>query len=91
VRQEQIDGINRFIGKRQNPIHILVKKIQETDSFEIMQEVSKAIRNLSQAEVVIHTLMEGDDLIEIMKKKFVNADPFSQEFILETVTFVCQY
>ena len=39
----------------------------ETNSFEIMQEVSKAIRSLSQADVVIHTMMESDDLVEIFK------------------------
>ena len=56
-----------------------------------MQEVSKAIRNLSQAEEVIRTLQESDDLIEIIQKKFLDADPFSQENILETVSFACKF
>ena len=77
LKNEYIEGINKFIGKRQNPIHILIKKIKEADSFEVMQQVSKAIRNLSQAEVVIHTLMETNDLMDIFKKRFVQADPFS--------------
>ena len=47
LQNENIKMLNEFIAKRQNPIHILVKKILETNSFQIMQEVSKAIRNLS--------------------------------------------
>ena len=58
--------LNEFIAKRQNPIHILIKKILETNSFQIMQEVTKAIRNLSQAEIVIRTLQENGDLIRII-------------------------
>jgi hypothetical protein len=42
-----------------------------------MQEVSKAIRNLSQAENVIKTLQENGDLIRIIHEKFLDADPFS--------------
>tara|TARA_B110000285_G_C14973063_1_gene537568 strand:+ start:541 stop:969 length:429 start_codon:yes stop_codon:yes gene_type:complete len=91
LQNENIKMLNEFIGKRQNPIHILVKKILETNSFQIMQEVSKAIRNLSQAKVVIHTLQDNDDLIKIINEKFLDADPFSQENILETVSFACKY
>jgi len=89
LQKENIKMLNEFIAKRQNPIHILVKKILDTNSFQIMQEVSKAIRNLSQAEVVIHTLQENEDLIKIIHEKFLDADPFSQENILETVSFAC--
>jgi len=69
----------------------LIKKILETNSFQIMQEVSKAIRNLSQAEIVIRTLQENGDLIRIIQEKFLDADPFSQENILETVSFACKF
>jgi hypothetical protein len=83
--------LNEFIAKRQNPIHILVKKIRSTNSFQIMQEVSKAIRNLAQAEEVIHTLQEKGALIEILSERFLEADPFSQENLLETVSFACKF
>lgn len=83
--------LNEFIAKRQNPIHILVKKIKSTNSFQIMQEVSKAIRNLSQAEEVIHTLQDKGALIDIIGAKFLDADPFSQENLLETVSFACKF
>ena len=83
--------LNEFIAKRQNPIHILVKKIKGTNSFQIMQEVSKAIRNLSQAEEVIHTLQDKGALIDIIRARFLDADPFSQENLLETVSFACKF
>ena len=56
-----------------------------------MKEVSKAIRNLSQAEVVIKTLQENDDLIKIIHEKFLDADSFTQENLLETVSFTCKF
>ena len=40
---------------------------------------------------MIHTLQENDDLIKIILGKFLDADPFSQENILETVSFACKY
>ena len=56
-----------------------------------MQEASKAIRNLSQMEEVIHDLMENEHLIKIILEKFLEADPFTQENILETVSFACNF
>lgn len=53
--------------------------------------MSKAIRNLSQAEEVIHTLQDKGDLIDIILEKFLAADPFSQENLLETVSFACKF
>ena len=56
-----------------------------------MQEVIKAIRNLSQAEEVIHTLQDKGALIGIIGARFLDADPFSQENLLETVSFACNF
>jgi len=56
-----------------------------------MQEVSKAIRNMAQAEEVIHSLQENDELISIFKEKFLEADTISQENMLETVSFSCKF
>jgi len=55
-----------------------------------MQEVSKAIRNLAQANDVIITLQENDELTKIVLEKFLDADPFTQENILETVSYACK-
>jgi hypothetical protein len=83
--------LNEFIAKRQNPTQIMIQKMLKANSFQIMQEASKAIRNLSQMEVVIQTLQENDDLIKIIIEKFLDADPFTQENILETVSFSCNF
>ena len=40
---------------------------------------------------MIHNLQENDDLIKIILEKFLDADPFTQENILETVSFSCNY
>lgn len=84
--------LNEFIAKRQNPILILVAKLlKDANSFQIMQECSKAIRNLAQSPEVIRTLHEEGMLIEIIKEKYLHADPFTQENILETVSFACKF
>ena len=56
-----------------------------------MQECSKAIRNLAQSPEVIRTLHEEGQLIDIIKQKYLHADPFTQENILETVSFACKF
>ena len=83
--------LNEFIAKRQNPILILVSKLKESNSFQIMQECSKAIRNLAQSPEIIRTLQEEQQLVQIIKEKFLDADPFTQENILETVSFACKF
>jgi len=42
-------------------------------------------------EEVIHDLMENEHLIKIILEKFLEADPFTQENILETVSFACNF
>lgn len=91
LHEENIRTLNSFIESRQNPIHILVRKMMDTNSQQIIQEVSKAIRNLSQADVVIDTLQENNELIDIIESKFLYADPVSQENILESVSFACKF
>jgi hypothetical protein len=69
--------LNDFIARRQNPILILVSKLREANSFQIMQECSKAIRNLAQSPEVIKTLQEEKELVAIIKEKFLDADPYT--------------
>lgn len=69
----------------------MVSKLREANSFQIMQECSKAIRNLAQSPEVIKTLQEEKELVAIIKEKFLDADPYTQENILETVSFACKF
>ena len=54
-----------------------------------MIEGTKAIKNLSKTEEVIHMLMKNNDLLEIIKTKFYIMDSLSQEYTLETVSAAC--
>ena len=67
--------MNEMIMQRQDPIRILVKKIQETDSTLIMNEATKAISYLAVTEEVLARLHEEKALLSIVESKFLDADP----------------
>lgn len=52
----------KAINYKINPINILFNKIITTNSTLIMNEATKAIRNLSKTAEVIHTLQQGKRL-----------------------------
>jgi len=58
LSKENIDKMNNRIESKVNPVRILVKKVLETDSTLIMIEGTKAIKNLSKTEEVIHMLQK---------------------------------
>jgi hypothetical protein len=58
-----------------DPIKILVKKIMKTESTLIMNEATKAIKNLARNEIVIENLFREGALNKIVKEKFVDNDP----------------
>lgn len=75
--EEYITKLNDEITKKKNPIKILVKKILDTDSTLIMNEATKAIRNLSKNDEVIKLLMNERSLMSIVRTKFLDSDPQS--------------
>lgn len=66
--------MNALINNNQNPIKILVKKVLETESTLIMNEATKAIRNLSKTEEVIHILQLENAMFSIVRTKFMDSD-----------------
>jgi hypothetical protein len=89
--EEYISKMNNKITKKKNPIKILVKKILDTESTLIMNEATKAIRNLSKTDEVIKLLMIERSLMSIIRTKFLDSDPQSQEYILETISEACKF
>lgn len=99
--EEKVDSLStdhqkkiyEIIESKQNPVKILVNIILKNDekdqSIAIMQEATKAIKNLAKTEDVIHMLMKDDSLLEIINEKFSLMDAQSQEQILETVSATC--
>jgi hypothetical protein len=75
VPDQDIEKLAERISKNVDPIKILVKKILKTESTLIMNEATKAIKNLSKNPFVIQNLFQEGSLINIVKTKFIDTDP----------------
>eukprot|EP00347_Sterkiella_histriomuscorum_P023636 403333912 len=98
--QEEIEADKKYYIDRmivimkhsQNPIRILKEKILNTDSTLIMNEATKALRNFSKTSGGIESLMSGDGtLLKIVRNKFLESDPLSQQYILEIISSACKF
>ena len=56
-----------------------------------MNEATKALRILSKNEEVIDILQKENALLSIIRTKFLDTDPISQEYILETISTACKF
>jgi hypothetical protein len=60
---ENLDKIDNMINKKQNPVKIIIKRIIDTESNQIMQEAAKAMKYLSKMDEVIDSLQADNELM----------------------------
>lgn len=83
--------MKEILKHSQNPIRILKEKILNTDSTLIMNEATKALRNFSKTTGGIDALMQDGTLLKLVRNKFLESDPLSQQHILEIISSACKF
>mmetsp|Transcript_14456 Transcript_14456/g.14075 ORF Transcript_14456/g.14075 Transcript_14456/m.14075 type:complete len:94 (-) Transcript_14456:69-350(-) len=74
-QQENFNYIHKKLTETVDPIRILLEKILKTESTLIMNEATKALKNLAKKEEVIRTILQGDAMTNIFREKFDRIDP----------------